>query len=66
MTKIISENYETMKEAGYKYLSYTPSTKEHILLHTKTNKKEIFVASKNFSGWAIIYKNTNLEFCRSL
>lgn len=58
--------YETMKEAGYEYLSYDPSTKEHTLLNKDTNKKEIFVASKHFAGWAIVYKNTYLEFCRSL
>lgn len=56
-------NYETIKEAGYKYISYNKETKEHIL--ELDGRNEIFVASKNFCGWALIYKNTHLEFCRS-
>lgn len=66
MIRTGSGSYETMKEAGYEHLSYDPLTKEHILLHKETNQKEIFVARKYFAGWAIIYKNTHLEFCGNL
>jgi hypothetical protein len=66
MIKIGSGSYETPKEAGYTYLSYNPDTKEHTLLNNDTNKKEIFISCKSFAGWALIYKNTHLEFCRTI
>jgi hypothetical protein len=56
-------NYETMKQAGYKYIKFIPDSKEHILEHN--GNLEVFISSKNFAGWALIYKNTHLEFCRS-
>jgi hypothetical protein len=58
--------YETMKEAGYTYCRYDSSTKEHILIDNDTRSKEVFIANKNHAGWGIRYKNTHLEFCRTL
>lgn len=54
-------NYETLKQAGYKHLK-SFGNGFHILLNEVTNKKEVFACSKNFAGWALIYKNTHLEF----
>lgn len=56
---------ETLKKAGYKYLKYL-GNKEHLLLNIKTNVKEIFFSNKNNASWGLIYKNTHLEFARSL
>lgn len=54
-----------MKEAGYRHvraLGYG----EHELEEIATGKREIWAASPHFAGYAIKYKNTLLEFCRSV
>jgi hypothetical protein len=55
---------ETFKRAQYTYVKYL-GNKEH-LLKNERGENEIFASNKNFSGWGLIYKNTHLEFCRSL
>lgn len=60
------DNYETIESAGYKYISYNKESKEHILFNTHTGTQEVFYSNKNHAGWALIYKNTHLEFCYSL
>jgi len=57
-----SGRYETIKEAGYKYLAYNKEFGTHRLLNLNTNKQEFFAACKNVASWALIYKNTHLEF----
>jgi hypothetical protein len=54
-------NYQTFKQAGYSYVSKTGSG--HLLRNDETGNIELFCSSKNYSGWALIYKNTHLEFC---
>ena len=54
-------NYQTPKEAGYKHLE-VKGNGLHILLNLDTNVKEVFACSKNYSGFALKYKNTHLEF----
>lgn len=56
--------YETMEEAGYQIIRRV--NREYHLLNLDTNKIEVFASNRYYSGWAIIYKNTHLEFCRSL
>ncbi len=62
MNRFYPTKYETIKEAGYKYLYYNKKSGVHTLLNLQTNKTEQFVASKYYAGWALIYKNTHLEF----
>lgn len=57
--------YETIKKAGYKHILFKKDTKEHLLYNKDTKHVEVFRANKNHSGWALIYKNTHLEFCYS-
>lgn len=54
---------ETLKQAGYKYCGYL-GDKEHLL--TDGKKYEIWVVNKNHASYGLIYKNTHLEFVRSL
>ena len=61
----MASNYETLKEAGYTYHTYIPEIKMHVLINNNTKKKELFVSRKCYSGWAIKYKNTHLEFVGS-
>jgi hypothetical protein len=61
----MSSNYQTMKQAGYEHVKCIGDG-QHILRDTACGDLEIFGSSKNYSGWAIIYKNTHLEFCSSL
>ena len=54
-------SYQTIKEAGYKHLE-ADRQGSHILLNTDTGRKEVFYTNKNHAGWALIYKNTHLEY----
>jgi hypothetical protein len=56
-----SPNYQTFAQANYSYIRKTGSG--HILRDENTGELELFTASKNYAGWALIYKNTHLEFC---
>lgn len=56
-------NYQTLKQANYTYLKYHKKSKKHTLRNNETGDVEAFTATKNYSGWALIYKNTHLEFC---
>lgn len=56
--------YETIKKAGYVKVE-SIGNKEFILTNNK-NKKEIWLANKYRANYGIIYKNTHLEFARSL
>jgi hypothetical protein len=57
-------NYQTFKQAGYTYIKYLGDG-EHLLCNSDGGT-EIFGSNKNHAGWALIYKNTHLEFCRNL
>jgi hypothetical protein len=55
---------ETLKQAGYvKIESLGDKT---FLLVDQDGNQEIWVANKNHASYGIIYKNTHLEFCRSV
>jgi|LakMenEpi03Aug12_release.lakeMendotaPanAssembly.Ray.scaffolds.fasta_scaffold3810350_2 hypothetical protein len=56
---------ETVKQANYKYLNYL-GNQQHLLLNIVTNNIELFFSNKNHASWGLIYKNTHLEFVRSL
>lgn len=61
----VKTTYQTMKEANYSYVK-TIGDGQHILKDNTTGDLEIFSSTKNFAGWAIIYKNTHLEFCSTI
>ena len=57
----MSNNYETLKQAGYEHVK-TLGYGKHVLKQSD-GKLQLFVCCKNYAGWALIYKNTHLEFC---
>jgi hypothetical protein len=59
------KNKETLKEADYTYIK-SLGNGEHILSRNEDNKLEIWANNKNHASYGIIFKNTHLEFCRSL
>lgn len=54
---------ETMAQAGYTYGFFDNGY--HYLKNNTTKQYEVFMSNKYFAGWAILYKNTSLEFCHS-
>lgn len=56
---------ETIKNANYSYVKYL-GDKQHLLKENVSGKLEIFFANKNHSSWGLIWKNTHLEFARSV
>jgi hypothetical protein len=55
---------ETLKEAGY--VSIIPLGNGEYLLEDTTGKKEVWFANKNHASYGLKYKNTHLEFARSV
>ena len=60
----LHNNKQTLKEAGY--ISIMPLGQGEYLLTGTNGKKEIWFANKNHASYGLIYKNTHLEFARSL
>lgn len=58
-------NKETMQEAGYTYGGYSREEGGHILIDAN-GKREVWFANKNHASYGIIFRNTHLEFARSL
>jgi hypothetical protein len=56
---------ETLKEANYKYITRL-GVGEHIILNCSTGDYDVFIANKNHASWGIKWKNTHLEFVRTL
>ena len=59
---------ETMQQAGYEYVKFIPG-QGHVLRDVNridTASLELWVANKNHASYGIIYKNTHLEFARSV
>lgn len=54
---------KTLKDAGYTYISY--SNGWHTLKDSDGNL-ELWFANKNHASYGLIYKNTHLEFARSI
>ena len=54
---------ESMQEAGYSYAGYIrPGL--HVLKNVNTGKYETWATHKNYAGYAIVWRNTELEFVR--
>jgi hypothetical protein len=56
---------ETLNQAHYQYVRYL-GDKSHLLKDLDTGVLEIFFSNKHHHGWGIIWKNTSLEFARSI
>lgn len=52
---------ETIKEADYIHIGML-GQREHVLFNKKTNMSEVWVASPHHAGYALKYKNTELEY----
>ena len=57
---------ETLRQAGYTYIMYDREHGHHILAHGASFSLEVWIANKNHASWGLKYKNTHLEFVRSL
>jgi len=61
---------ETVKEAGYRYVSFDKDLGGHVLGYSDPRnveeKFELWVANKNHASYGIKFKNTDLEFACSL
>ena len=57
---------ETLKEAGYEYVRFSRQEGGHILREVDSGKLEVWFANKNHASYGLIYKNTHLEFARSV
>lgn len=55
---------ETLKQAGYKHVKAFGDGNH--LLEDANGKQEIWFNSKRHAGYGILYKNTHLEFARSI
>ena len=55
---------ETLKQAGY--ISIKSIGEGEFVLTDESGKQEIWFANKNHASYGIIYKNTHLEFARSV
>ena len=56
---------ETMKQAGYTYVKCNRDGRSHVL-RDDCGRLEIWFNNKNHASYGIIFKNTHLEFARSL
>lgn len=65
MPKIFGREIETLKQAGLVYIrKQYPGY--HILKDIETGKLELWCNRKHYAGYCLIYKNTHLEFIRSI
>lgn len=64
--------YETLKQAGYRYIKYLGNGEHLIKDETDSldpllkNAGQIWAANKNHASYGLIFKNTHLEFCRTV
>ena len=56
---------ETLKQADYSYVSYE-GNKQHVLRNTQTGELELWFSNKNHASYGLVYKNTHLEFARTI
>lgn len=56
---------ETLKQANMEYVMQIDKG-EHILYDVKNNRFELWATNKNFAGYTLKWRNTNLEFCHGI
>lgn len=59
-------NKVTMHEAGMEYSRFSKEMGGHVLRDKETGKLELWCARKGHASYGIRYKNTHLEFVRSV
>ena len=64
MTRIAKPLRETPKQAGY--VRAESFYKGEVVLTDVSGKRELWFCNKNHASYGLIYKNTHLEFIRSL
>jgi len=64
--KNLLSNKVTLKQAGLIYSRFSKELGGHVLQDPTTGKNELWFANKNHASYGIIYKNTHLEFARSV
>jgi hypothetical protein len=62
----MNQNKVTMHDAGMEYIRFSEYYGGHILLNKETGKHELWFENKNHASYGIIFKNTHLEFARTL
>lgn len=58
-------NKHNLKTEGYRYCKYLGNG-QHLLQIEKTGELEVWFANKNHASYGLVYKNTHLEFARSI
>jgi hypothetical protein len=56
---------ETLSEAGMLYVVMIDKG-QHILYNKHNGQYEIWATNKNYAGYTLSWRNTNLEFCSSI
>ena len=56
--------YETLKQGGY--VNIRSLGNKEFELTDSDGKKELWTANKNHASYGLIYKNTHLEFARTI
>ncbi len=62
----MNKNKVTMHDAGMEYARFSKEMGGHVLRDVETGKFELWFANKNHANYGIIFKNTHLEFGRSV
>jgi hypothetical protein len=60
------KNKVTLKQAGLIYSRFSKELGGHVLQDKETGKNELWFANKNHASFGIRFKNTHLEFARSV
>jgi len=66
MRKQPKQNKVTMHEAGMEYARFSKELGGHILRDKETGKFELWFANRNHASFGIRFKNTHLEFARTV
>lgn len=61
----MKQNKETMEQAGYVYIKNVGDG-GHLLRDKETGKLELWFCNKGHASYGIKWRNTDLEFARSL
>lgn len=63
--KPTGHKHQTIREAGYEYVEFRPG-EGHVLRDVTTGNLELWFANKGHASAGLTYKNTDLEFARSV
>lgn len=60
--KTTTPRRETPKQAGLKYLGFSPKTRLHAFQDVHDGSLSYWVANKNRASYGLSFRNTHLEF----